>query len=224
VTTKPILPAPSRATGYTVSAADYDNDVLQNGAYVQEVLSGANADKIPTSAIVASPNFSGGVLSSGATGILLAADRLAPFATNFGLYRSGLHCYVYTNDGGNLWDIDPITGQIAQPAWTAAPAPLNSYTANVAVAYRKTLPNSDVVWRGSLNMVAASVNAVAFNIPVGFRPVLTGTSGAYFPVPVLTSGAWAGAVAYIAANGDLSINCGTGTTLVGLDGLRYPTV
>lgn len=224
MTTKPTLPAPTRATGYTVSAADYDNDVLQNGNYIQEIVSGANADKIPGSAIAASPAFNGAVASTGTSAGFSCFDRLTPFTTTMAWYRSGAHLYLYTSDGGNVQDINATTGLIAQTAWAAAPTPINSYTTNIAVAYRKTIPSADVVWRGSLTMVAASVNAVAFNIPTGFRPVLTGTSGQYFSVPVLTNGAWSGAVAYIAPNGDLSIYCGTGTTLVGLDGLRYPTV
>jgi hypothetical protein len=57
MTTKPTLIAasPGRALGYTVANTDYNNDVLQLGNYVEEVLAGTNADKIPAAALAALP-------------------------------------------------------------------------------------------------------------------------------------------------------------------------
>jgi hypothetical protein len=198
--------------------------VLQQGAWTQLMLGAATA-------FPASPNTSDTCFRSdlgawfrydgaawqqmGAATFTTAARPAAP-PTGYRYFDMTANAvYRWT---GSAYVIDPLP----QPAWIAAPTLLNGFTASAAIQYRLDESANRVVWRGGANMVAGSVNAVIFNIPVGYRPSYTGSNSQYFPVTVLTSSAWTVGLALIATNGDLSIFCGAGTTFVGLDGLSYP--
>lgn len=64
MTTKPVIGA-ARADGYTVTAVDYDNDVVQAGNYIQEVAAGTNTDKIPASALTGAVGYYPNILVNG---------------------------------------------------------------------------------------------------------------------------------------------------------------
>jgi hypothetical protein len=64
MTTRPTIPA-NYVDGYVVTAADYDLAAIQQGNWVQEVLAGTNADKIPASAIAGVVGYYPNILVNG---------------------------------------------------------------------------------------------------------------------------------------------------------------
>jgi hypothetical protein len=167
MTTKPTLPA-SEATGYTVVAADYSL-LLQAGNYLEEVVAGTNADKIPTSAIVSAPVFATQVASAGG---FTFNDRTTPFTAYGSWYRSGSHVYLYTSDGTTLWDIDPLTGIITSTALTWQTVTytgtwVDSGIGSQSTRYRRNIDNTVSL---QISVKGGTINTPAFTLPVGYRP------------------------------------------------------
>lgn len=77
MTVKPTIEA-NVATGHVVTAAEWNTNVLQEALYVQEVLAGTNADKIPGGAIATSPTIAGTL-----TADALVSGTTAPLAVAF---------------------------------------------------------------------------------------------------------------------------------------------
>jgi hypothetical protein len=136
-------------------------------------------------------------MASGPNGMFVFGDRTTP--ANYGVwYRDGNLVFLNTNEAGNLWQIDPTTGQMTQPGWTAAT--LNSPWANfgsgwATAAYRFDLPTKRVNVKG---FITAGGGTAALALPVGMRPPEGRLfSGAFF------NGQWSTAPFYVDTAGNV---------------------
>jgi len=74
MTVKPTL-GPAKSVGAVLGAADWNVNVINQGNYVDEVLAGTNADKIPDAAL---NTVDASRLTGSLNGVLLAANSVAP--------------------------------------------------------------------------------------------------------------------------------------------------
>jgi hypothetical protein len=171
-----------------------------------------------SAALAAFDGTDGQIIADGALAIFRARDR-ADSTKHVYLYRNGtVRIGVET---GDLWLIDPTTGQLTQPAWVAAT--LGNSWANSAgwqpAAYFKDT-NGIVHLRGGIT--GGTTGTTAFFLGVGFRPAVQSLHP-IFGQTVGGAAYQAGAFVTISAAGAVNINVVPTGGNAWLDGISFDT-
>jgi hypothetical protein len=167
--------SPGDATGYTVTAANYNTEVLQQGAWTQLMLGAATSfpaspntsDTCFRSDLGAWFRYDGTAWQQMGTADFTTANRPAAPPTDY-------RYYDLTTKAVYRWDGSAYTDNMGLPAWTVISAFTGTWTDGTAssgmstVRYRKD--SFGVVWLyGSVKGGALATSA--FTLPAGFRPL-----------------------------------------------------
>jgi hypothetical protein len=175
-TPKPTLISysPGHSTGYIVTAADYNNDTLQQGAWTQLMLGAATAfpaspntsDTCFRSDLGAWFRYDGAAWQQMGTATFTTANRPAAPPTDY-------RYYDLTTKAVYRWMGSAYTDNMGLPAWTVVSAFTNTWVdASAFSAMQTTRYRIDSFGNVTLigSVKSGTIGQAAFNLPAGYRP------------------------------------------------------